>query len=212
MSRYYTPAEVAVHNTHTDCWVSFLGKVFDLTRLVAENEGILTQPIVVEAGKDISHWFDPATEDVRTYADPVTGTPSYYTPQGRFIHVLPNTPVADQVTVVTTPWWMDPQYQIGMLSLNVRPIKLSNTLTYQEHFLEVPGEETMNEILERYLAFNAHAASYTWKHLGRVLDMNLTMEENGVLDEREDYAKLNLPDDFFVPLLHLYFNDDLTEA
>eukprot|EP01047_Picozoa_sp_COSAG01_P127862 COSAG01_NODE_57158_length_314_cov_0.706977_1_plen_24_part_10 len=22
---YYTPAEVAVHNTHTDCWVSFLG-------------------------------------------------------------------------------------------------------------------------------------------------------------------------------------------
>ena len=64
MSRYYTPAEVAVHNTHTDCWVSFLGKVFDLTRLVAENEGILTQPIVVEAGMDISHWFDPATEDV----------------------------------------------------------------------------------------------------------------------------------------------------
>lgn len=56
---------------------------------------------------------------------------------------------AVQVTVVTTPWWMDPQYQIGMLSLNVRPIKLSNTLTYQEHFLEVPGEETMNEILER---------------------------------------------------------------
>ena len=105
----------------------------------------------------------------------------------------------------------------------------------------------------RYLAYNAHAASYTWKHLGKVLDMNLTMEENGVIDEREDYAKLNLvrvvlfgsfcsfkreccvqakdqklpvcvlmgllllpnqqqPDDFFVPLLHLYFNDDLTEA
>ena len=44
---------------------------------------------------------------------------------------------------------MDSQYQIGLLSLNVRPIKLSNTLTYQEHYLEVPGEETMNEILQR---------------------------------------------------------------
>ena len=64
----------------------------------------------------------------------------------------------------------------------------------------------------RYLAYNAHAASYTWKHLGNVLDMKLTLQENGVLDERENYAKLNLPDDFFVPMLHLYFNDDLTEA
>ena len=42
--------------------------------------------------------------------------------------------------------------------------------------------------------------------------MKLTLQENGVLDERENYAKLNLPDDFFVPMLHLYFNDDLTEA
>jgi hypothetical protein len=42
--------------------------------------------------------------------------------------------------------------------------------------------------------------------------MKLTLEENGVIDERNDYAKLNLPDDFFVPLIHLYFNDDLTEA
>lgn len=212
MAHYYTPAEVAVHNTHTDIWVSFLGSVFDLTRLVAENEGVLTQPIVKEAGNDISHWFDARTGDVRTYVDPVTGTAAYHTPMGRFVHVLPNTPLADQVTTVETPWWMDGQYQIGSLSQNVRPLKLLNTLTHQEHFLEVPGEETMNEILERYLAYNAHAASYTWKHLGNVLDMRLTLQENGVLDERENYAKLNLPDDFFVPMLHLYFNDDLTEA
>ena len=112
--------------------------------------------------------------------------------------------------MVTTPWWTNEEYQIGLLSQNVRPIKLLNTLTHQEHFLEVPGEETLNEILKRYLAYNAHAGSYTWKCLGNVLDMNLTLEENGVIDERNDYAKLNLPDDFFVPLIHLYFNDDLT--
>jgi cytochrome b involved in lipid metabolism len=62
---YITPATVAEHNTHTDCWVSFLGKVFDLTKLVAENEGILTQPIVAAAGTDISQWFNPNTGDVR---------------------------------------------------------------------------------------------------------------------------------------------------
>ena len=226
---YITPAEVAVHNTHTDCWVSFLGRVFDLTKLVAENEGILTQPIVAAAGTDISQWFDARTGDVRTHVDPVTGTLAYYTPQGRFVHVLPNTPVTDQVTVVETPWWMDPQYQIGLLSLNVRPIKLLNTLTQQEHELEVPGEETLNEILtrcarrlklpllfarfprprprvepsrfgRRYLPYNSHAASYTWKFLGNVLDMSLTLEQNGVPDERELYAKLNLVRAELLPL------------
>lgn len=218
---YITPATVAEHNTHTDCWVSFLGRVFDLTQLVAENEGILTQPIVAVAGTDISHWFDARTGDVsqliialrqpggclsarvgcrrrlcgqldrwlsaphesdwvlrllasvggcrflclsaahrpllapaqvKTHVDPVTGTEAYYTPQGRFVHVLPNVPVTDQVTVVETPWWQDEEkYMIGLLSLNVRPIKLLNTLTHQEHELEVPGEETLNEILERYV-------------------------------------------------------------
>jgi hypothetical protein len=58
----------------------------------------------------------PQTGDVRTYVDPVTGTAAYHTPMGRFVHVLPNTPLADQVTTVETPWWMDGQYQIGSLS------------------------------------------------------------------------------------------------
>ena len=92
----------------------------------------------------------PADAQVKTHVDPVTCTEAYYTPQGRFVHVLPNVPVTDQVTVVETPWWMDEEtYMIGLLSLNVRPIKLLNTLTHQEHELEVPGEETLNEILQR---------------------------------------------------------------
>jgi cytochrome b involved in lipid metabolism len=32
--RYYTPYEVAQHNTPDDCWVSFLGSVYDITRLI----------------------------------------------------------------------------------------------------------------------------------------------------------------------------------
>lgn len=38
-SKYYTPNEVAVHNTIEDLWVSFLGKVYDLTPLATNNKG-----------------------------------------------------------------------------------------------------------------------------------------------------------------------------
>lgn len=86
-ARYYTPSEVAAHNTSSDCWVSFLGKVYNLTPLCEEHAGIteqcghcedqccdqlfflslgsvLLKPIVTHAGKDISHWFEPKTKDV----------------------------------------------------------------------------------------------------------------------------------------------------
>lgn len=83
-ARYYTPSEVAAHNSSSDCWVSLLGKVYDLTPLCEEHTGsitrsnasvtmigpctllgnILLKPIVTNAGKDISHWFDPKTKDV----------------------------------------------------------------------------------------------------------------------------------------------------
>lgn len=58
-----------------------------------------------------------------------------------------------------------------------------NTLTKEESVIDVASEENMNEILDRYLAQNYHAASYTWKRLGKVLDMTLTLAENGIEDE-----------------------------
>lgn len=33
-ARYFTPYEVAQHNSPTDCWVSVLNTVFDLTALL----------------------------------------------------------------------------------------------------------------------------------------------------------------------------------
>ena len=70
----------------------------------------------------------------------------------------------------------------------------------------------MTEILDRYLKWNYHAASYTWKYNGVNLEMDKTLEQNGVIDEDEDFYKLSMNDDEFLPALHLYFNDDLTEA
>lgn len=37
--KYYTPNEVSIHNTLKDLWVSFLGKVYDLTPLCEKHAG-----------------------------------------------------------------------------------------------------------------------------------------------------------------------------
>ena len=37
LRRFYTPNEVARHNTHDDCWVSFFYGVYDLTKLLHDN-------------------------------------------------------------------------------------------------------------------------------------------------------------------------------
>uniref|UniRef100_A0A8C2X346 Cytochrome b5 domain-containing protein 1 n=1 Tax=Cyclopterus lumpus TaxID=8103 RepID=A0A8C2X346_CYCLU len=65
MRRYFTPAEVAAHNTAADLWLSFLGRVCDLTPLMEQHAGgALLLPIMEFAGQDISSWFDPETKDV----------------------------------------------------------------------------------------------------------------------------------------------------
>ena len=74
------------------------------------------------------------------------------------------------------------------------------------------SEESMEEILNRYITYNEHAASYTWKYNGTNLDMNKTLEENGIPDEDREFYELSMNDDTFLQAIHLYFNDDLTEA
>ena len=85
-------------------------------------------------------------------------------------------------------------------------------LTKHDDVLEVGSEETLNEILDRYLELNEHAASYTWKRLGRPLDMDRTLEENEIPDETAEYLDLGIDEEAYVPAVHLYFNDDLTIA
>jgi len=74
------------------------------------------------------------------------------------------------------------------------------------------SEETVGQILRRYAAYNAHAPSYTWKYDGRRLDMDKTLEQNGIGDDDERFYALRIDDREFLCCLHVYFNDDLTEA
>uniref|UniRef100_A0A8C4WQ85 Cytochrome b5 domain-containing protein 1 n=1 Tax=Eptatretus burgeri TaxID=7764 RepID=A0A8C4WQ85_EPTBU len=135
--KYFLPSEVAVHNKPDDMWLSFLGKVCNLTPLYHQYKGhILLKPIIAEAGKDISHWFDPVTKDLRKHVDPITGIRKYYTPHGRFLHVPPPLPRSDHITEFGRPWWRDSAYEIGLLSQKTRYICIVNTLTLHEHVVE----------------------------------------------------------------------------
>ncbi|KAF7257042.1 hypothetical protein EG68_05084 [Paragonimus skrjabini miyazakii] len=205
--KYYTPNDIILHSTPEDCLVSFLGKVYDLTPLCAAFKGsVLLKPILAAAGTDISHWFDRRTGDVQHYVDPQTHCIMPYTPHGRFVHIPPPFPTTDWATDFGTPWWKNDKYAVGYLTKKTRFVRIINTLALQEHELEVCVEDTMTDILARYLQYNAHAASYTWKYNGMVLDMEKTLEENGVKEETQDI------EDRYMPQLHLYYNDDLTEA
>ncbi|XP_034020483.1 cytochrome b5 domain-containing protein 1 [Thalassophryne amazonica] len=206
--RYFTPAEVAAHNVGEDLWVSFLGKVWNLTPLIDLYKGdALLLPIMECAGKDISYWFDPETQDIRMHIDPISNCLRYCTPRGRFVHVPPVGPRTDWNCDFGLPWWKDKRYQVGVLSSKTRWIRIVNTLVSQEQQLEVCSEETLADIFQLYLRYNAHAASYTWKYNGVQLDMSRTLSQNGIHDEEEE-----LDHDLFTPAILLYFNDDLSEA
>ena len=168
---YLTPTEVAAHSSpHDDCWVSFLGRVYNLTPLIQDNPGELIQPIADAAGKDISHWFNAKTGDVKRYMNLDTGLEQYYTPMGRFLHIPTTSPSDDFATDFELPWWKDheseePQYWVGMLSQRTRKIRIVNMLTKDEHTLEVCSEDTVDQIQSKYFVYNQHAASYVWKRL-----------------------------------------------
>ena len=216
--RYYTPDEVKAHNTANDCYVSIFYEVFDLTNFIQENYSSLMDPLIKAAGTDISHWFDPETKDPKTCVLEGTSLKTYYCPLGLFPNVPPAFPDAEWDYHFDIPWWKNENFKIGHLTKKVRKIKIMNTLTEHIDLLEVCDEETINEILDRYKKYNDHAESYTWKRLQRRLDMELTLDENEVFDEADDRFAVyeddckNIEDEDYIPIIHLYFNDDLTEA
>ena len=163
-----------------------------------------------------------ASITLKTAVDADTGLRLPWTPNGRFVHVPPPCEPRSDFLVRAyadgeasasqeLPWWRDPQYVIGRLSRRERRVRVVNTLTQQEHVLRVCEEETVGDIRERYLEFNAHAHSYAWKRLGRPLDMSKTLEENGVPDAARELEKVGCNEEY-APAIFLYFVDDLTVA
>lgn len=78
--------------------------------------------------------------------------------------------------------------------------------------LEVCSEETIYEIMMRYLPHNAHMHSYAWRYRGRGLCYDRTLEQNGVPDERDRFSEVALPENVHIPAVFVYYNDDLTDG
>ncbi len=167
--------------------------------------------MIDSAGQDISHWFDPKKKDIKKHIDKTTGCLLYFNEQGRIPQVAPSYPTSDWANDFGITWWKDDTFCIGILSKKTRFIKIINALTLQQHVIEVCTEENMHEILQRYLKYNAHADSYTWKYEIRVLDMEKTLSENGIVDDDFDFYTLRMRDDEYLQSIILYYNDDLTE-
>lgn len=95
-------------------------------------------------------------------------------------------------------------------------MKIVNTLTQTSDVIRTCSEETVDNISDRYLEYNKHAKSYTWKHLVDdqfvPIKMDWTLLQNGIIDESTKFLELGMDDDFDIPTFHLYFNDDLTYA
>ncbi|KAG7307361.1 hypothetical protein JYU34_007546 [Plutella xylostella] len=169
----------------------------------------LAMTVLAFAGKDISSWFKG--DDWVHYIHPIAGT---HTPFYRW------GPDAKQPVVPSTrwrpyeepPWWLDEKYVEGYVSAKTRPLRIVNTLTGSTVTLEVCSEESIYQIMMRYCLHNSHFASYTWRYQGRSLCLNMTLAQNGIPDERDTFNQVGLPDNFYIPAILIYYNDDLTES
>lgn len=149
----------------------------------------------------------------RTWVDSKTNVTWFYCPLGRYLHIPPLEPdSAWDPSAFSVPWWKNKDLKIGKLTVKTRKLRIINMLTRDDDTIEVCSEETMNEILDRYMPDNEHSASYTWKRLGRPLDMDKTLEDNDIPDETIEFVDLNIEEDAYIPCVHLYYNDDLTVA
>lgn len=178
-------------NQGTQCWLLYwqmLDKMFPIG-LIKQQE---------------TYYF--LTRQLKAQINLLTGCVTPALPVGMFLNVPPPLPRSDwKVENGCNPWWIDQTNCLGYLSQKTRKIRLVNTLTRDEHILEVCSEDTLSAIQERYTAINAHAKGYMWKRLSSLLDMNLTLHENGIIDEDSLFDSLGMNNEHWLPVIHLYF-------
>ncbi|XP_051163979.1 cytochrome b5 domain-containing protein 1 [Leptopilina boulardi] len=211
---FFLPNEVVIHNMLNDCWVSYFNGVYNLTELCQLWKGTKEiKPILANAGKDISHWFDREKNDIKHYIHPKNGKLVPYCPHGPIPDVASISSLSfnSKKSINKFPWWLDDnKYRIGNLTKNPRPCRIINVLTGCEAIISVCEEDTIRRIQERFSNFNSNNASYIWKYEEKPVDLNKTLTENGILDERDRFINCGLPEDIYIPTLLCHYNNDLT--
>ncbi|KAL8448887.1 hypothetical protein Emed_003457 [Eimeria media] len=193
------PEELRCHCSSTDCWVAVYGVVYDLSPLLSLNKNELALPLIQHAGKDISSWFcKEALQPLAIARVRSDTTEVYIHPNAPFLHV-PGSGCRD------TPWWRDRRYVVGELAESPLKIRLFNTLTKQETEISVPAAHPLKVASEQQLKkMNSHANAYTWSCLGRALDLDKSLQQNGI-EAPKASEETAIPE----PTILLHFTDDL---
>ncbi|CAH1390110.1 unnamed protein product [Nezara viridula] len=210
LTTYFKRGEVALRNTTEECWVIIRGIVRDVTPVVQKYiTKSCVRPVLAEAGKDISHWFDNKGELV-TFVHPITMEQVPYLPHGPIPQLCENyLPSPFWFPTPVVPWWKDKRLFVGRLTANERPIRVRNMLTKMEASFTVCEEDLIGGgIAARYKVYNSAYNSYVWKFEGRNVDMDRTLTQNGIEDLRPAMRGVQLPECLYIPCLDLYYKDD----
>ena len=113
----------------------------------------MCDPLIENAGKDVTFWFEKETKEPRKQIDLKTGLEIYYCPRGKYLHI-PEDSSKNSIEVATPydllinyseffnffidlRWWKNKDYFIGRLTRKTRKIKIINMLTVHEDIIEV---------------------------------------------------------------------------
>ena len=77
--------------------------------------------------------------------------------------------------------------------------------------MEVAGEETVGDIKQRWISDYGGGNGYVMKVRGQVLELDKTLDQNGLVDERAEMEELGMNCRDFIPVIHLYFDDQISE-
>ena len=191
-----------------------------------ENNRDVLQPFLRFAGADVSHLLNSSHlrptgglqkgHGIKTFTEPINCLEITYHPSGEFLHAISEEPRCNWQG--TIPWWKDESLIVGRLSLRVCKVCIRNSTTGQENVLEVPGEENIAQIMDRYLEHNALGDDYVWKCARTVadeivleeLDFSLTLAQNGVIGSVLADENLSISSIAFLPVIHLHIANDLS--
>ncbi|XP_059475524.1 cytochrome b5 domain-containing protein 1 isoform X2 [Neocloeon triangulifer] len=103
--KFFMEKEVAEHSRSSDLWLVVFGRVLDVTPLVhaVGPDAEEMRPILRFAGQDVSHWFDPHTQEFLRYTDVASGQRLPFDLHGVPPHVLDDT--------MEPVWWRDERLQ-----------------------------------------------------------------------------------------------------
>jgi hypothetical protein len=151
MPKYFTKKEVALHNKTEDAWLIVSGKIYNLSSVISKYgpDAEELKPLLMFAGKDVSHWFEKDTDNVKHFPPPISEkSSSKYVNYSQFVNYvdidsgkkMPFSLHGIPPHVLDAPkirWWNDEKLLVGEITRKSRLVKIINAIIGNSTILEV---------------------------------------------------------------------------